>query len=83
MGTVISLDRVRRTHITQQARAKGAGVAAAISATRHGFDGERAAGFALTARDLVLAGYSAAMALTKVYARIRTEAARRGPGGRA
>ncbi len=77
MGAVIPL------HTARQARAKGAAVVAAIRATRHGFDAEHATGFAMTARDLVLAGNSAAMALSKVYARIRDEAAQRGPGARA
>lgn len=77
MGTVIPMNS------TRAARARGAGLCAALAAQRHGIDAEHAAGFALAARDLVLAGCSAAMALAKVYQRIRREAAATGTGPRA
>jgi hypothetical protein len=73
MGTVVSL------HHTRQSRAKGAGIAAAICATRYGVDADHAVGFAAAARALVLAGHSAGMALTIVQRRIRRFAADHGP----
>lgn len=73
MGNVIEL------HKHRAARAAGAGIVAAICATRHGIDSEHATRFAVAARDLVLAGRSAAMALSIIQRRIRREAADSGP----